>query len=92
VTVTPRPQRQPVAVCTLYDNGYLKVEPTGIGLAELHRLLLGASSQFTERTLQRAVTMERVLVAVQRGFDGFDHETSTAIAVALGQHTTPGAV
>jgi hypothetical protein len=89
VTLTPKPQRQPVPVCTLFDNGYMKVEPTGVGLTELHRLLLGAAAQITERTLQRAVTMERVLVAVQRGFDGFDQETGQAIAAALGQSAQP---
>jgi hypothetical protein len=87
-TLKPRPQRQPAPVCTLFDNGQLRVEPSGIGLAELHRLLLGAAAQITERTLQRALAMERVLSAVQQRFDGFDAETAKAMAAALGQ---PGA-
>lgn len=85
ITLTPRLQRQPVAVATLFDSGQLRVEPCGIGLTELHRLLLGAAAQITDRTLQRAVAMERVLVAVQQRFDGFDAETAQAIAAVLGQ-------
>jgi len=89
VTLTPRPQRQPVPVCTLYDTGQFRVEPGTVGLLELYRLLLGAAAQITDRTLQRAVAMERVLATVQQRFQGFDPETAEAIAAVLGQTSKP---
>jgi hypothetical protein len=63
-------QSGPVPVCALFDNGYLKVEPSSIGLAELPRRLPGAATQITGRTLPRAVTTEHRLIAMQRARRG----------------------
>jgi hypothetical protein len=84
VHLTPKVEAQPIPVCTVMSDGSLKVQAAQIPLVELNRLLLSAAGILTERTVQRAASMERVLASVQRRFDGFDAETETAIATVLG--------
>jgi hypothetical protein len=84
IKVTPKP----VPICTLFEDGSLKVVGRGIGLLELQRLLLSASGSIAERTLQRAAAMEQVLTMVQQRFDGFDPATEKAMAAVLGHTAT----
>jgi hypothetical protein len=82
--LTPKEQVQPIPVCTVMSDGSLKVQASQIPLVDLSRLLLSAAGVLTERTVQRAAAMERVLVSISQRFDGFDAETEKAIATVLG--------
>ena len=82
--LTPKAGAQPIPICTVMSDGSLKVQAPQIPLVELNRILLGAAGILTERTVQRAAAMERVLSSINQRFDGFDADTEQAIAAALG--------
>jgi hypothetical protein len=83
-TVSTKAGTQPIPVCVVMSDGSLKVQAPQIPLVELHRVLLQAASILTERTVQRASAMERVLLSVHQRFDGFDDETAQSMAAVLG--------
>jgi hypothetical protein len=86
--VTPRPE-EPIPLCTVMSDGSIKVQSPQTPLVDLNRTLLYASATLTERTVQRAAAMEQVIVSVQRRFDGFDDQTTHAMAAVLGQVPAP---
>jgi hypothetical protein len=84
ITLTPKPGAQPIPLCTVMSDGQVKVQAPQIPLVELNSALLQASSIITDRLVQRAAAMERVIRSVHMRFDGFDPETEQAIAAVLG--------
>jgi hypothetical protein len=90
LTLTPR-QAEPTPVCTLFSDGGIRVEQgTGLSLMELQRLMLASVLSISDRTVQRAVAMERVISMIQERYDGFDPETEQAIGTVLGQRQSQG--
>jgi purine nucleoside permease len=89
--LTPKPGAEPIPVVTVMSDATVKVQQPQMPLVDLNRVMLMASAILTERTVQRAAAMERLLQSIQQRFDGFDPATQQAFAAVLGQTATQGA-
>lgn len=83
-TVSPRPEAQPVPVCTIMSDGTFRVEAQGIGFMDLYRLIEQAGLNMVDRAIGRAAAMESVLVRIKTRYQGFDDETATDLDRVLG--------
>jgi hypothetical protein len=84
ISLTPKPGAQAIPLCTVMSDGQVKVQAPQIPLIELNGALLTASGIITERLVQRAAAMERVIRSLQQRFDGFDPETEQMMIAVLG--------
>ena len=79
ITLTQRPEPQVVPVCTVLSDGTVRVEGQSMSPLDLQRLLMAAAVAITHASMQRVVSLERMLLLIRQRFDGFDRDTLAAL-------------